>query len=128
MKGFHETGAGAIGLNVKGDGQFVASITPSVEIGTTQQIDPRFYLRPYVSLGVALASASSWTIASQFEGAPSGISDFAVSTPMHDVSADVHAGAELLSLDNVVLKAEYSGRFASHYHDWSGSLKVGLRF
>ena len=37
-------------------------------------------------------------------------------------------GVELVSTDNLLLRAQYDARFAGRYSDWDGVVKIGLQF
>ncbi|MDE1988016.1 MAG: autotransporter domain-containing protein, partial [Alphaproteobacteria bacterium] len=126
MADFRETNAGVIGLNVNGTNQFVATLSPHVEVGTTQ-IENGGYLRPFVNAGLNVASNGRWNVSSDFQGAPSQ-SEFTASTPSRDVSEQIGGGLEYFSNAGFELHFQFNQRFASHYSAWDGFAKFALKF
>ena len=128
MSGFEERGGGVLGLRVDPIDQFVATLSPMVEVGTTQEVADSRFLRPFLAGGLSLSSNNAWSISAGFEGAPPTVPDMTVKQDAHDVLGRVSAGVELLSTDSLLLRAQYDERFAGHYDDWDGVVKIGMQF
>ena len=129
MGGFAERGAsGGVGLNVAGLDETAATLAPMLEAGTVWQLNSGYALRPYVAGGVALSTQGAWVAMAGFQGVPAGIADMRVSQNAHDVLGQLVMGVELLTSDTTLLRLQYDARFAPHYTEANGVLKMGIRF
>lgn len=131
MPGFSETGAGVLGLRVASASQMMFAFAPSVELGQTIIWNNGQAMRPYIRAGATLLSTGSWTINSNFEGAPAGVASFASVNSMPRSLAKTSAGIDLYGLWGVSgldLKLQYETQFTSGYQDQTSSIKLTRRF
>ena len=118
MPGFSQTGAGVLGLRVASASQVMFAVAPSVELGQTIIWDNGQAMRPYIRAGATLLSTGSWTINSNFEGAPAGVASFASANSIPRTLAKTSAGIDVFGLWGVSgldLKLQYETQFANGY-------------
>ena len=63
-----------------------------------------------------------------FEGAPSGVGAFRISTSTDDVVADVSAGVDVIGAGGASLRLYYDGRFGDTVEEHAGGIKGTLPF
>jgi uncharacterized protein with beta-barrel porin domain len=121
-----ETGAGAIGLNVGSVSKMLGIVTPGIELGETlHQGDTLF--RPYLNASISAFSSNQWSIASTFEGSPSGVAPFVITSSFPSVLYRTYGGFQL-SKDRLILNVDYGLSFGSGYSSQFGSFKFDYKF
>lgn len=119
-KDFTERGGGGANLAVEGDGTWVLSASPAIEIGTEIQSGGILY-RPFVSVGGTFLDDATFDVTASFLAAPGQF--FTTTQSFDDTYFDVTAGIDILTADGVDLKLTYDGRFAED----STSLALGAK-
>lgn len=122
---FHEHGAGVANLAVEGDGTWVLSASPALEVGG--EIEVRgLVLRPFVRAGATFYEDAVYETTASFIAAPGQA--FTIASEFDRRYLDVAAGVDVLSLQGVDLKLAYDGRFSQHSDMHAGSIKAALPF
>ncbi|WP_439542731.1 autotransporter outer membrane beta-barrel domain-containing protein [Hyphomicrobium sp.] len=119
-KDFSERGGGGANLAVEGDGTWVLSASPALEVGTEIRSGGILY-RPFVRVGGTFLDDATFDVTASFLAAPGQL--FTTSQSFDDTYFDVSAGIDILTADGVDLKLTYDGRFAED----STSLALGAK-
>jgi len=119
-KGFTERGGGGANLAVEGDGTWVLSASPALEVGTEIRSGGILY-RPFVRVGGTFLDDATFEVTASFVAAPGQF--FTTSQSFDDTYFDVTAGIDILTADGVDLKLTYDGRFSED----SSSLALGAK-
>ena len=119
-KDFTEQGGGGANLAVEGDGTWVLSASPAIEIGTEIRSGGILY-RPFVRVGGTFLDDATFDVTASFVAAPGQF--FTTSQSFDDAYFDITAGIDILIVDGVDLKLTYDGRFAEE----SSSLALGAK-
>ena len=126
--GYTETGTGGIALTVAGANDTIASVSPSVEVGTELSIAGVGVARPFIRGGATWVDNDKFTTSASFAGAPPTIAPFTIASSIDKVVADVAAGVDLLATDGMVLRLEYDGRFGEDTRQHGGAAKLSVPF
>jgi uncharacterized protein with beta-barrel porin domain len=127
-KGFTETGAGPVGLDVKGQTDAFFSIAPAIEFGGQFSYASGTLLRPFLRAGIRLFSDDELDASATFIGTPAGVPAFTATTPLGQWMGEVSAGLEILSSDRYDARLSYEGRFAERTTQHGGNIKLRARF
>jgi hypothetical protein len=126
--GFREHGGGAASLAVQGNGDWVLSARPAIEIGSEYKANDGSFVRPYLRIGGLFFDNNNFAMTSTFMSAPDGISPFSVTSRFDQSYFNVGAGIDLLTQSGVDVKLNYEGLFSGRSDANSGGLKVGVKF
>lgn len=127
VPGYTESGD-SVHLKVNSSRQFVAGISPMVEVGGRVRLKNGAEMRAYVFGGASLLSKDGYTVSARLQGAPDGTGGFNTTLPMDRVMGRVGAGLQLDAAEHVSVRLEYEGDFSNHAHSNSGLLKVMMPF
>ncbi len=125
-EGFSETGAGALGLTVTDAEETLAAGTVSLEAGFMSKLGDAL-LHPYFEAGYTRLSTDTLDVTARFQGAPSGVGDFALATAIPQELVGGRIGIEAL-LPYGSLRLEYEHRQDDGYLSQSASAKVRFAF
>jgi len=128
LDGVSETGAGAVGLNVRGSDETVLSATPALEIGAQFGSPNGTLVRPYVRGGATVFDDPDFVLLASFEGAPGGVGPFRIATSTDDVLANVGAGVDVIGSEGASFRIYYEGRFGDLVEQHAGGIKASLPF
>jgi uncharacterized protein with beta-barrel porin domain len=128
LNGTHETGAGGVGLNVRGNDETVFSATPALELGAQFGQPGGTLYRPYVRGGATFFDDPDFVLLASFEGAPSGVGPFRIATSTDDVVGHVGAGLDVIGARGASLRLYYDGRFGDTVEEHAGGIKATLPF
>ncbi len=123
----HETGAGALDLNVQSKTDWLASAAPAVELGT-RWVQGGATWRPYLRAGVRFLSKGDVSATASFAGSPAGVAPFTVTSPLDRTLAEVSAGFDVWKGQRYSLQVSYDGRFGTHTSSNGGALKLRAAF
>ena len=123
-----ESGAGGVGLNVRGNEETVLSATPALELGAQFGGPAGTLVRPYIRGGATFFDDPDFVLLASFEGSPSGVGPFRIATETDDVVADFSAGLDVISVDGASLRLYYDGRFGDLIEEHAGGIKASLPF
>jgi uncharacterized protein YhjY with autotransporter beta-barrel domain len=127
--GFTESGAGALNLRVDGRDDTYASVHPALEIGGEIARGDGTLVRPRAKVGVAYYFAGGDPeVAARFEGAPDGVQPFRVRGNLDDTYLTVDVGFDVLSRENVVMRAGYLGQLSDRTTSHGGAFKLSVPF
>lgn len=127
--GFHETGAGALNLAVEGDGNWLFSATPAIEIGAQLDGVDGHQIRPFVRAGVTLFSNDLFATSASLDGAPASAGAFSALTPADQIVGEFSVGVDFLSKDDTFdLRLGYDGRFGENLETHIGRVNFSTRF
>lgn len=124
-KDFTEKGAGGANLSVEGDGTWVLSASPAIEIGTEIRAGGILY-RPYVRAGGTFLDDATFDVTASFAAAPGYA--FTATQEFDDRYIDVTAGLDVLTADGVDLRITYDGRFSDNSSMLSLGAKAAIPF
>ncbi|MGB6063045.1 MAG: autotransporter domain-containing protein, partial [Candidatus Aquilonibacter sp.] len=120
-----ETNAGAVGLNMASMNKVLGIATPGIEIGGTfHQGDTTF--RPYLNASISAFTSDHWSIASTFQGSPSGVAPFAINSSFPGVLYRAYGGLQL-SQKRLILTLDYGLSLGSGYSSQTGSFKFDYK-
>lgn len=102
--------------------------TPALEVGRRFNLEDGAMLRAYGSLGVSLLSNPSWETQSWFVGAPAGAAGFTTRVEGDRAVGRITLGLQLLTMNQLDLRAQYDGDLAENSRSHAGSLTFALRF
>ena len=128
MPSYTERGAGPLNLDVKSADQFTALLTPGVEVGGRYDLKNGYTARPFINVGVSLASTDNWTTQAQLAAAPAGSRDFRTSLETGRVFGHATVGVELASKAGFDLRLQYDGLLSDRARSSGGSVKATWRF
>jgi outer membrane autotransporter protein len=123
-----ESGAGGVGLNVRGNDQTVLSATPALELGAQFGGPAGTLVRPYIRGGATFFDDPDFVLLASFEGSPSGVGPFRIATTTDDVVGNVSAGFDVIGADGASFRLYYDGRFGDLVEEHAGGIKVTLPF
>ncbi|MBJ7533166.1 hypothetical protein JDN40_03460 [Rhodomicrobium vannielii ATCC 17100] len=127
--GEHETGAGALNLDIANYGQWIYAFTPSLEIGATFTDRAGTIFRGYVLGGATRYSRDKVGVYASFEGAPSEAGTFRAVTNFDKTVANFGAGIDIFDAgSNLALKLNYESSLGATTETHSGSVRLGWRF
>ena len=118
-----ESGAGGVGLAVRGNDETVFSATPALELGAQFGSPGGTLVRPYVRGGATFFDDPDFVLLASFEGAPGGVGPFRIATSTDDVVADVSAGFDVIGADGASFRLYYDGRFGDTVEEHAGGIK-----
>jgi hypothetical protein len=99
--------------------------TPGIEIGGTfHQGDTTF--RPYLNASISAFTSDHWSIASTFQGSPSGVAPFAINSSFPGVLYRAYGGLQL-SQKRLILTLDYGLSLGSGYSSQTGSFKFDYK-
>ncbi|OZI55230.1 autotransporter outer membrane beta-barrel domain-containing protein [Bordetella genomosp. 5] len=128
MPSYSERGAGPLNLDVKSADKFTALLTPGVEVGARFDMKNGYTARPFVNVGVSLASTDNWTTKAQLAAAPGGSGDFRTTLETGRVFGHATVGVELASKAGFDLRLQYDGLLSDRARSSGGSVKATWRF
>lgn len=128
LDGVSETGAGAVGLNVRGTDETVLSATPALELGAQFGNPNGTLVRPYVRGGATFYDDPDFVLLASFEGVPGGVGPFRIATATDDVLANVGAGVDVIGSEGASFRLYYEGRFSDLVEQHAGGIKASLPF
>ncbi|OZI47287.1 hypothetical protein CEK29_00575 [Bordetella genomosp. 5] len=128
MPSYSERGAGPLNLDVKSADKFTALLTPGVEVGARFDMKNGYTARPFVNVGVSLASTDNWTTKAQLGAAPGGSGDFRTTLETGRVFGHATVGVELASKAGFDLRLQYDGLLSDRARSSGGSVKATWRF
>jgi len=99
-----ESGAGGVGLNVRGNEETVLSASPALELGAQFGGPNGTLVRPYIRGGAAFFDDPDFVLLASFEGG-----SFRVATSTDDVVADISAGIDVIGADGASFRFYYDG-------------------
>ena len=125
-----ESGAGGIGLNVRGNNETVLSATPALELGAQLGGPSGTLVRPYIRGGATFFDDPDFVLLASFEGASSGVGPFriATATATDDVVGNVGAGVDVIGVGGASFRIYYDGRFSDLIEEHAGGIKASLPF
>lgn len=127
MPGYTES-AGIASLKVDSSDQFVAGLTPALEVGGRMALENGMMLRPYAYAGVSLYTNTDWEMKARLAKAPPAAGTFTTELPGDTVVGRVGAGLHLMKAGGVELRLQYDGEFASKGNSHAGSLRLNVPF
>ncbi|WP_459615922.1 hypothetical protein [Bordetella sp. 2513F-2] len=127
MPGYTESG-GPLSLRVDSSDQFVAGLSPTLEIGGRVDLPQGATMRPYAYAGVSLLSEDSWETKARFKGAPAGSGGFDTSLPGDNVIGRFGVGMQVNNRSGLDFRLQYDGEVSSRATSHAGQLKVMYRF
>ncbi|MCD0504891.1 autotransporter outer membrane beta-barrel domain-containing protein [Bordetella petrii] len=127
MPGYTESG-GPLSLEVDSSDQFVASLSPMLEIGGRVDLPQGATMRPYAYAGASFLSDDSWSTHARFKGAPAGSSGFSTSLPGDHVVGRFGLGMQVNNRSGLDFRLQYDGEVSSKTTSHAGHLKVMYRF
>jgi outer membrane autotransporter protein len=128
LDGVNETGAGGVGLNVRGNDETVLSATPMLELGAQFGAPYGTLVRPYVRGGATFYDDPDFVVLASFEGAPSGVGPFRIATSTDDLIGNVGAGVDVIGAEGASFRLYYEGRFGDLVEQHAGGIKGTLPF
>ena len=128
LDGLRETGAGAVGLAVRGSDETVLSATPALELGAQFGNPQGTLVRPYVRGGATFFDDPDFVLLASFEGAPGGVGAFRIATATDDVVGNVGAGVDVIGAAGASLRLYYEGSFGDLVEEHGGGVKGTLPF
>lgn len=127
--GFRETGAGALNLSVEGDGRWLFSATPAIELGAQLDGYDGYQIRPFLRAGVTLFGDDLFASNASLEGAPASAGQFSAESETDQIVGEFSAGIDILSKDDTFdLKLGYDGRFGDTLETHIGRVNFSTRF
>jgi outer membrane autotransporter protein len=127
-EGFRETGAGALNLIVAEDYQTNPTISPSLEIGGEIR-SGKVLIRPRAAIGYTRYLANpSPSVLAQFEGAPSNVQSFDVSSLADRDYLDISVDVNFLFQNRFAVTLGYWGQRSQHSGANAGFLKLLYSF
>lgn len=127
--GFRETGAGPLNLAVEGDGRWLYSATPALEIGAQLDGVDGYQIRPFARAGATLFGDDIFAANASLEGAPASAGQFAAQSQADRIVGEVSAGIDILSKDDTFdLRLSYDGRFGDTLETHIGRVRFGTSF
>jgi hypothetical protein len=128
LDGVNETGAGAVGLNVRGADETILSATPAIELGAQFGNPAGTLVRPYLRGGATFYDDPDFVLLASFEGAPSGVGPFRIATATDDVIGMAGAGVDVIGVEGSSFRLYYEGRFSDLVEQHAGGIKATLPF
>ena len=127
--GFRETGAGALNLAVEGDGRWLFSATPAIEIGAQLDGVDGYQIRPFVRAGATLFADDLFASSASLEGAPATAGEFSAESEADQIVGEFSAGIDILNKDDTFdLRLGYDGRFGDTLETHIGRVNFSTRF
>lgn len=128
MPSYVERGAGALNLDVDSADKLTALLTPGVEVGGRFDLKGGVTARPFLNVGVSLASTDKWDTKAQLAAAPAGSRDFRTTLETGRVFGHASVGVELASRSGFDLRLQYDGVISDRARSSGGSVKATWRF
>ncbi|WP_438858658.1 hypothetical protein [Achromobacter spanius] len=128
MPAYSEHGAGALNLDVGSADKVTALLTPGVEVGGRYDLKHGYTARPFLNVGVSLASTDKWDTKAQLAAAPAGSRDFRTTLETGRVFGHASVGVELASQAGFDLRLQYDGLISDRARSSGGSVKATWRF
>jgi hypothetical protein len=120
-----ETDAGAVGLNMASMNQALGILTPGIELGGTFHRGDTMF-RPYLNASVSAFTSDHWSIASTFQGSPTGVAPFTITSSFPGVLYRTYAGFQL-SQDRLIFNFDYGLSLGSGYSSQTGAFKFDYK-
>lgn len=125
----NETGAFPVRLAIAGEDKWVFGVTPALEAGTLVWIDPDTLARPFLRVGVTMASDAGFQVSSHFEAAPGALPQLTVNPRYDDMYGQITVGVDIFRSDaGVNFSFAYDGQFGEHTVYSVGSAKLRIAF
>lgn len=128
MPGYTESGDSVAGLQVDSSDQFVAGVTPALEVGARMALENGMTLRPYAYAGVSLYTNTDWETKARLKDAPPAAGTFTTVLPGDTVVGRVGAGLHLMKAGGIEVRVQYDGEFASKGNNHAASLRLNVPF
>ena len=128
LDGVNETGAGAVGLNVRGADETILSATPALELGAQFGNPSGTLVRPYLRGGASFYDDPDFVLLASFEGTPSGVGPFRIASATDDVIGTLGAGVDVIGVEGASFRLYYEGRFSDLVEQHAGGIKGTLPF
>ena len=125
---YGESGQSPIGLRFDDTTVTTVVATPAVEIGGQVELPNGRTLRPFMAVGVSLATDTDWRVPARFAGAPSGSAPFLTNVQTDTATGRLSAGLQLLDAGPVDFRIQYDGQFSTHRTSHAGFLTAALGF
>jgi uncharacterized protein with beta-barrel porin domain len=127
LNDFQESGGGGAALVVRGSGQTVSMMTPSLEIGTQWWIGNGMLMRAFARGGASWYGGADLRLAASFAAAPDGVGAFTTLAHLDDVMGVLGAGLDIISRSDTTLRITYDGQIGPtqqlHGFGMKGSVK-----
>ena len=128
LDGVNETGAGAVGLIVRGADETVLSATPALELGAQFGAAYGTLVRPYLRGGATFYDDPDFVLLASFEGSPGSVGPFRIASSTDDVVGTVGAGVDVIGAEGASFRLYYEGSFGDLVEQHGGGIKGTLPF
>ena len=128
LDGVKESGAGGVGLNVRGNDETVFSASPALELGAQFGGPSGTLVRPYIRGGATFFDDPDFVLLASFEGSPSGVGPFRIAANTDELVADLSAGVDVIGSEGASFRLYYDGRFGDTVEEHAGGIKATLPF
>lgn len=126
---FRETGAGALNLSVEGDGRWLFSATPAIELGAQLDGVDGYQIRPFIRAGATLFGDDLFASNASLQGAPASAGHFSAESEADQIVGEVSVGIDILNKDDTFdLRLGYDGRFGDALETHIGRVNFSTRF
>ena len=128
MPGYSERGAGTSNLNIKSADNLTALLSPGIEVGGRIDFKNGYTARPFVNVGVSLASTDKWDSRAQLAAAPAGSPDFKTTLDTGRVFGQASVGVQLSSRGGFDVRLQYDAVASDRVRSSGGSVKATWRY
>lgn len=126
---FRETGAEGLNLVLSDTGNTFFSVMPGLELGADFKFANGLKIRPFVSVGALFFDDAVFKTGTSFEGSPSDVGPFDVTSEFDDVIGTLKAGINLSNEEEGFdLKLKYEGKFSDDIDEHSGTVNFSIDF
>ena len=125
---FQESGGGGAALVVRGSGQTVSMMTPSLEIGTQWWIGNGMLMRAFARGGASWYGGADLRLAASFAAAPDGVGAFTTLAHLDDVMGVLGAGLDIISRSDTTLRITYDGQIGETQQIHGFGMKGSVKF
>lgn len=128
LRGYSETGAGALNLQVEDARLFTLTATPLVRVGTRFDLKPGMMLETYGEAGVSFISGGDVDSKARFAAAPDEAGGFSTRLQGDNRVLRLSTGVKLYTEKGMDIRAQYDGLFSGSTHSNSAQLRATWRF
>ena len=127
--GLTESQAGPLNLRVLSKTQSDWRVRPAIEMGRDFQVGEGLWLRPVLKVGVnQMLSGSDTALDAAFQGAPAGVSPFAIHSQTDQTTGEASLNISLVNAQGASMRLGVSGEAGARTRDESAQFKLIVPF
>jgi hypothetical protein len=128
LDAFQESGGGGAALVVRGSGQTVSMMAPTLEIGTQWWMGNGMLMRAFARGGASWYGGADLRLAASFADAPAGVGVFSTFTNLDDLMGVLGAGLDVISRSDTTLRITYDGQIGETQQIHGFGVKGSVKF